>query len=95
MAADGMGGLMMGTGSIPLDRCPQCGGSVEHGFVYGDRGLFWDTKIRKVGFPAEMLTQERLGPLEAMPGVRCRSCRLVVFQHRVSKTRHGPLGGYR
>ena len=63
-----------------LERCPRCGGPVEHGFVFGDRGLFWDTKIRRRGFPAEMLTRRRLGPIEPFPAVRCRMCRLVTLQ---------------
>jgi len=62
------------------ERCPHCDGPVEHGFVCGDRGLFWDTKIRHRGFPAEMLTRRRLGPIEPFPAVRCRTCRLVTFQ---------------
>ena len=63
------------------DRCPRCGGSLEQGFLYGDRGLFWDTRIRKRGFPAEMLTRRRLGPLEPQPAARCRKCKVIVFQH--------------
>ncbi len=76
-----------------VDECPRCHGSVEDGFVYGDRGLFWDPKIVHVGFPAEMFTERRLfSTLQPFPAARCRSCRLVVFQHEVSKTKGGPLG---
>lgn len=78
-----------------IERCPRCGRPVEVGFVAGDPGLFWDTETRKVGYPAEMLTQKRLNYFEWFPAARCRSCRLVTFAHGVSKNWSGALKGYR
>ncbi len=78
-----------------LERCPRCAGPVQLGFVAGDRGLFWDTETRKVGFPAEMLTRKRLSTFEWFPAARCRQCKLVTFRHEVSQVWQGALRGYK
>ncbi len=83
---------MSGRAHVVKER-PRCHGPVEHGFVYGDRGLFWDARVIRVGFPAEMFTKRRIfSTLQPMPAARCRSCRLVIFQHEYSKFHGGPFG---
>jgi uncharacterized OB-fold protein len=80
---------------ISFSECPQCSGDLEEGFVNApslgvvwtsDPGgkwfPFWSKKMKKLqkdwwGFPK--LTKEK------MPGLRCRRCRLVIFQYTNDK----------
>lgn len=81
------------------DRCPECGGSLESGFLQAPAvGICWikDPAV-KLGFmfspKVEKLQKDWWGfpklTKDKLPARRCRRCKLVIFKYTAETANEG------
>jgi hypothetical protein len=67
-----------------IGKCPICGEELEKGYVVsgGQGGLLWHTQIQKwVSKDAERLSPPFAWTFTALPAVRCKQCRIAIFNY--------------
>jgi len=74
-----------------ITECPTCGGELDKGYIGASGGVTWDAEKSKRIF-VYMWSAALILPFwtQNTPALRCKNCKLVLFNHEKIKPKETP-----